>query len=92
MIRSFRPFNAPEGRKDQAYVDLGPFLRREVNRHKRPEAGLDVGDKKDEPVESAKAFRRRRQGRLRSPRLIKQRRAGLIGRPAAVISIVAVAA
>ena len=43
------------GRQHQPDVDLGPFLRGEIDRDERTEAGLDVGDEEDEPVEPAKA-------------------------------------
>jgi hypothetical protein len=67
-------------------------LRGQIDRNKRPETGLDVGDKKDEPVESAEALRRWFQRRFCSTWLIKLRGSGFIGAPAAVISIVAKAA
>jgi hypothetical protein len=58
------------GRQHEADVDLCPFLSGEIDRNERPEAGLDVGNEKDEPVEPAQApVRRTRRwfarGRLR---------------------------
>jgi hypothetical protein len=76
----------------EADVDLRPFLRREINGHERPEPGLHVGDEKDEPVESAEAFRGRCLRCFRSTRLTKRGRNGLAIAPAAVVWIVAKAA
>ena len=70
------------GREHQADVDLRPFLRGEIDRDERPEAGLHVGDEEDEPVEPAQAARAtdaRRLARAGSRR--RQRERGL--RPAA---------
>jgi hypothetical protein len=61
-------------------------LRGQKDRDKRPEAGLHVGDKKDEPIKPEAAAPRRRQ-----------RRVGLLGRRwsrcvrAAVVPLVIVA-
>jgi hypothetical protein len=51
-------------RKHETNVDLRPFLRGEKNRDERPKAGLYVGNKKDEPIESAQTAARRRERRL----------------------------
>jgi hypothetical protein len=67
-------------------------LRGEINRNERPEAGLDIRDKKDEPIKSAQALRGRRQRRRGGIRTIKRRRSGFIGARAVVVSIVAEAA
>jgi len=67
-------------------------LRGEINRNKRSETGLDVGNKEDEPIETAEAACRRCQRRFRSARLTKCRGRGFIGAPTAVISIIAKAA
>ena len=45
-------------RQHQADLDLRPFLRRQIDRDERPEAGLHVGEKEDEPVEAAQALAR----------------------------------
>jgi hypothetical protein len=41
--------------QDQADVDLRPGMRRQVDRDERTKAGLNVGKKEAEPVESARA-------------------------------------
>ena len=51
-------------RQHEADLDLGPFLRRQIDRDERPEAGLHVGEKEDEPVEAALALARGRRWRL----------------------------
>jgi hypothetical protein len=47
--------NESSRREHKSDVDLCPFLRSQINRNKRPEAGLYVGHKEDEPVEAAEA-------------------------------------
>jgi hypothetical protein len=47
------------GGEDEADIDLSPFLGGEENRDERSEAGLYVGDEKDEPVKATQAARRR---------------------------------
>jgi hypothetical protein len=37
---------------------LRPFLRRQIDGDERTEAGLDVGEEEDEPVEAMLALRR----------------------------------
>jgi hypothetical protein len=49
--------NEARGGKDKADIDLRPFLRGEKDRDKGPEAGLYVGNEKDEPIKSAQAAR-----------------------------------
>ena len=44
----------PRG-KNQANVELRPVMRREIDCDKWPEAGLDVSQKKTEPIEAAGA-------------------------------------
>ena len=46
-------------RQHKADLDLGPFLRRQIDRDERPEPGLHIGEKEDEPVEAAQALARR---------------------------------
>ncbi len=46
-------------RQHKADLDLRPFLRSQIDRNERAEAGLNVGEKEDEPVEAALAFARR---------------------------------
>jgi hypothetical protein len=41
-------------RQHQADVDLGPFLRGQINRNKGTEPGLNIRDTKDKPVQSPK--------------------------------------
>ena len=48
-------------RQHETDLDLGPFLRREVNRDEWTEAGLHIRQKEDEPVEAAQALARRRR-------------------------------
>jgi hypothetical protein len=38
-------------RQDEADIALGPRRRRQVDGNKRPETGLQVGDKENEPIE-----------------------------------------
>ena len=45
---------APD-RENEADIDLGPFLRGQVDRDEWTKAGLHVGDEEDEPVEPAQA-------------------------------------
>jgi hypothetical protein len=55
-------------REHKADLDLGPFLRGQIDRHEWPETGLHVGQKEDEPIEPVLAFARRlwrRVGRRR---------------------------
>jgi hypothetical protein len=51
--------------EDQADIDLGPFLAGQVDCNEGAEAGLNVGDAEDEPVQPAQAFPRRREPRFR---------------------------
>ena len=75
-------------RQHQSDLDLGPFLRRQIDRDERAEAGLDVGKEEDEPVETALALRRavwlgwrRHQGTRRSTGFTgRRRRPRLIGK------------
>src|SRR6202042_3959272 len=46
-------------REPRADFDLRPFLRRQIDRNERTETGLHIRQKKDEPVETAKAASRR---------------------------------
>jgi hypothetical protein len=55
-------------------IELRPALPGEVDRHERAEAGLYVGDEKDEPIEPAQAARRRMQRRLAAFRRRRRRR------------------
>ena len=51
------PISATRPRStDQSDIDLRPFLRRQIDRNEWSKAGLDVGDKEDEPVEAALAL------------------------------------
>jgi hypothetical protein len=77
------------GGEHKSDIDLRPFLRGEKDRDERPETGLHVGDKENEPVEAAQAARRRRQRWFAAVRLRAGRRRGLVRDPAALISIVA---
>ena len=45
-------------RQHKANLDLGPFLRRQIDRDEWAKTGLDVGEKEDEPVKAALALRR----------------------------------
>jgi len=67
-------------------------LRGQIDRNERPEAGLHVGDEKDEPVEAAQAARRRRERRLAALSLRARRRRGLGSDPAASVRSVGKAA
>jgi hypothetical protein len=54
--------------KHKTDLDLGPFLRCQVNRDEWTESGLHIREKKDEPIKSAQALARgssRRRRRLR---------------------------
>jgi hypothetical protein len=62
--------------KHETNVDLRPFLRGEKNRDERSKTGLYVGDKKDEPIESAQAAPRRRKRRLDRIGSSRRRRSG----------------
>jgi len=75
-------------RENEADVDLRPLLRRQVDGDERTKAGLDVGDKENEPVQTAQAARRRRQRRFAATRLRAFRR-GLFRDPAVLITTVA---
>jgi hypothetical protein len=46
-------------RQHQADLDLGPFLRGQVDGDEGAKAGLDVGEEEDEPVERTQALPRR---------------------------------
>ena len=50
--------------EDEANIDLRPFLAREIDGDERPEAGLDIGDKEDKPIETPPAPRRDRSNVL----------------------------
>src|SRR5262249_61764169 len=52
----------PAGGEDETDVDLCPGMRREVDRHKRTETGLNVGEEEAEPVKAAVAAARYRVG------------------------------
>ena len=81
------------GGEDEADIDLCPFLRCEKDRDERSEAGLHVGDKKDEPVEATQTARRRRERRFVSVRRFAAASAGgCPGETAVLISTVAKAA
>jgi hypothetical protein len=45
---------APDG-QNESDIDLGPFLRGQVDGDERTEASLDVGDGEDKPVQSSSA-------------------------------------
>jgi hypothetical protein len=62
--------NDTADRQHEADLDLRPLLRGQIDRNERTEAGLNVGEKEDEPVEATLAFARRlllaaRRGRQR---------------------------
>jgi hypothetical protein len=61
-------------RQHKADLDLGPFLGGQIDRNERPEAGLHVGQKENEPVEAALAFARGRRRRAWPRRLEYERR------------------
>jgi len=46
--------------QDQPDIELRPSVCGQIDRDERTEAGLDVGEKKGEPVETARACSRRR--------------------------------
>jgi hypothetical protein len=50
----------PAGGQNQPDIKLGPSVRGQIDRNERTETGLDVGEKKGEPVEAARASSRRR--------------------------------
>ncbi len=64
------PISADEtaDRQHKADLDLGPLLRRQIDRDERTETGLHVREKKDEPVEATQALPRRRWRRRRPAR------------------------
>ncbi len=68
-------------RQHKTDLDLGPLLRRQIDRDKRTEAGLHIREKKDEPVEAAQALsrggRRLVHHRFRRPHRITTAAAGL---------------
>jgi hypothetical protein len=63
----------PAHGQNESDVGLRPRGCREVNRHERTEAGLDIGDKEDEPVErpTAGLRRLRRVGRTLGGRSVE---------------------
>ena len=74
-------------RQHEADLDLGPFLGGQIDRNERPEAGLHVGQKENEPVEAALAFARGRRWRAWLQRFGYERRniAGGGGSLAAIV-------
>ena len=52
-------------RQHKTDLDLGPFLRRQIDRNERTESGLHIREKEDEPVETAQALARGSWCRLR---------------------------
>ena len=72
----------PADREGEADIDLRPFLLGQVDRDERPESGLRVGEKEDEPVEAAPA----RDGRRRARGwMVRRVRRCLAIRPAASV-------
>jgi hypothetical protein len=61
------------GGQNKPDVELGPGVRRQIDRDERTEAGLDVGKEKGEPVKAARARARRRIARC-GRRLLECRR------------------
>jgi hypothetical protein len=47
--------------QDQADIELRPLMRSQIDSNERTKTGLNVGEKKGEPVEAANAPRRRRR-------------------------------